>query len=86
MNGDANVTALDALMVINQLGRGEFDQSLDANEDDAITALDALNIINQIEKGSERIESAASDLSEVLVSEQLRDDSKLAIDHVMADL
>ena len=57
---DGNVTALDALVVINALGRGEIDTSvnplrlvasmggyrLDASQDGMVSALDALRVIN----------------------------------------
>ncbi len=51
-NRDGNVTALDALLVINALNQNSqnFDASLDVNQDKSITALDALLIINHINK------------------------------------
>ena len=61
-NGDGNVTALDALVVINAMSReGELNLStplravasmngfqLDASRDGAISALDALQVINEL--------------------------------------
>ncbi len=61
-NVDGRVTALDALVVINALGRGDFDQSasalrvvaslggfqLDASGDGDISSLDALQVINEL--------------------------------------
>ncbi len=68
-NGDGNVTALDALVVINSLGASESESPenrtstlpslyrLDANRDGKVTALDALTIINQLARRTPMMES-----------------------------
>ena len=67
VNADGHVTALDALLVINQLGRqgaSEVEQQVDSamavydtNEDGAITAIDALLVINQLGRQGQAAES-----------------------------
>ncbi|MEM1067337.1 MAG: dockerin type I domain-containing protein [Planctomycetota bacterium] len=63
VNGDGKVTALDSLLVINQLSRQGTNQTvvltpngddhrLDVNGDNAVTPLDALQIINQLSRRS----------------------------------
>ncbi len=61
VNGDGVVTALDALLVINDLNRnesrmlthGERDgPSIDVNDDGAVSALDALLVINTLSRQS----------------------------------
>jgi len=54
VNGDGNVTPIDALLVINYLNRHaveEGDMALDTNGDDSITPLDALLVINRLNRG-----------------------------------
>ena len=54
VNGDGRVSALDALNVVNQLAREQFNPTdapwsrHDVNGDMQITALDALNVINRL--------------------------------------
>ena len=71
-NVDGNVTALDALVVINSLARNDFNQvtvpsriaatsngfRLDASQDGVISALDALRVINGL--GQVTLESEAA--------------------------
>ncbi len=64
-NVDGRVSALDALVVINAMGRGDYDTSnplrlvaalgglhLDASHDGNISALDALQVINELSRQS----------------------------------
>lgn len=57
VNGDGQVTALDALLIINQLGKsgnssteafGNLVEFMDTNRDQRITVLDALHVINAL--------------------------------------
>lgn len=59
VNGDGTVTALDALLIINDLSRNESRMleyhertgpSIDVNNDGAVTALDALLVINWLSR------------------------------------
>ena len=79
VNGDGNVTALDALLIINELSVGRFRDELgsikwtvidselpafyDQNGDGNITALDALRVINELN----RLGSTSSAAPEPLV-------------------
>ncbi len=72
-NGDGKVTALDALVVINALGRGDIDPNasplrvvqalggmhLDASGDGVISSLDALRVINGLVRLNQAGESEA---------------------------
>ena len=55
VNRDGRVTALDALLVLNQLSRsgGISDVAFDTNQDDTVSAVDVLNIINHIGRSSD---------------------------------
>ncbi len=67
VNGDGRVSALDALLIINQLGRrnaGLFtpaaaaESRFDVNRDDRVTALDALVIVNALDRSSIDVNNA----------------------------
>ncbi|MBB3210444.1 hypothetical protein FHS27_006291 [Rhodopirellula rubra] len=72
VNGDNTTTAVDALMIINQLNLGttggedvEIAGLCDTNGDGSITALDALTVINALNSGSDKAASAVSERIEV---------------------
>lgn len=72
VNGDNTTTAVDALMIINQLNLGttggedvEIAGLCDTNGDGSITALDALTVINALNSGSDEAASAVSERIEV---------------------
>ena len=61
VNGDTQITALDALLVINQLHRQQIAEGeglemeregYDVNQDGQVSALDALLIVNQLHQAS----------------------------------
>ncbi|EMI44297.1 Peptidase M10A and M12B, matrixin and adamalysin domain protein [Rhodopirellula sp. SWK7] len=72
VNGDNTTTAVDALMIINQLNLGttgsenvEIAGLCDTNGDGSITALDALTVINALNSSSDEAASAVSESIEV---------------------
>ncbi len=72
VNGDNTTTAVDALMIINQLNLGttgsedvEIAGLCDTNGDGSITALDALTVINALNSSSDEAASAVSERIEV---------------------
>lgn len=82
VNRDYQVTALDALLVINQISRnggsqqlagvtrGTFDKYYDTSGDNNITPLDALRVINRLSRGE-----AAGELVELRVNPRTADDA-----------
>ncbi len=70
-SNDGQVTALDALLVINYLNRHSHSSiddavvSLDTNDDRVVTALDALLIINRINSKSSSIRTSSSSAASV---------------------
>lgn len=48
VSDDGEVTALDALMIVNAVSRQSDDPHLDVNYDGKVTAADALNVINHL--------------------------------------
>ena len=63
VNNDGEVTARDALAIINAMGRGGFDQSMftDVNGDGHRSANDALRVINRIGRGRQDSPPGATD-------------------------
>jgi len=85
VNGDAQVTARDALNVINQLANPELAtldtgewSKYDANRDGRVTARDALYVINRLDR-----EAAAEQLAVSTTSDD--DDKSDDIDQLFAD-
>jgi len=82
VNRDFKVTAVDALNVINHLGRnggshdlsgmvkGDLDRYYDVTGDNKITALDALRVINRISRGE-----AVGELVELRLNARTQDDA-----------
>ncbi|WP_417749914.1 matrixin family metalloprotease [Rosistilla oblonga] len=58
VNGDSATTAIDALMILNQINRGaatgesDSDAMYDTNGDGSVTAIDALTVINALNLGT----------------------------------
>ncbi|QDV57030.1 matrixin family metalloprotease [Rosistilla oblonga] len=58
VNGDSATTAIDALMILNQINRGaatgesDSDAMCDTNGDGSVTAIDALTVINALNLGT----------------------------------
>ncbi|MGB7328482.1 MAG: Ig-like domain-containing protein [Rubripirellula sp.] len=71
-NGDDNVSALDALAIINQLARGpeaivQEGKYYDVSGDDRISALDALRVINALGRLAFSAEAEAEAIDAVIV-------------------
>ncbi|MEO1526373.1 MAG: peroxidase family protein [Planctomycetota bacterium] len=63
VDNSGEVTARDALMIINAMGRGNFDESMftDVNNDGHRSANDALRVINRINRGRQDPPPGATD-------------------------
>ncbi len=89
VNGDNATSAIDALMIINQLNRAssadssdvEMEGLCDVNGDGGVSALDALTVINSLHRGdssvSATVDSTTVDSTEIEVTETLEDSNDL---------
>ncbi|TWU37533.1 Dockerin type I repeat protein [Novipirellula aureliae] len=77
-NHDGNVTAADALLIINRLGTKQvaYDALLDVNHDNKVTAGDALMVINELQQTPQvtqpPVDAPLSEAMDEAVSEAVR--------------